>query len=143
MIEELELIAGLDVYQTKVNTKKFLNSYKAFKTILSSKFEPKVTQTFSLELKSFGGSDNTSPIERHMIKQENAKEKLDMMFKALNSLETKYRVLLVLKYIDKRYTHDFEIMNHLGYADAQYYRLLTEALIHFAYAYNNGELVED
>lgn len=142
MIKEVELVAGTDLTATKAKTKKFLGNYDAFRLLVSSSFQPKVTQTYSVELTDFSGGEKGNPLDSFIIKQEAAKEKLDKMFRVLNSLESDHRVLLVSKYIDKRYRYDFEIMNFMGVAETRYYEILGDALIAFAFGYGKDLVVE-
>ncbi|MEJ6349048.1 ArpU family phage packaging/lysis transcriptional regulator [Holzapfeliella sp. He02] len=137
----ITLFKELDYKSTKTKAKNVLKSVSNLVLILSSSYESKVTQTFSLELKTFGNS-NFNALDEHLARQDEAEEELSTIYKAFNALSVNDRKILYLKYLDQHKKPDFMIMTELGYSESQFYNLLDLAIIKFAHAYKFGELLE-
>lgn len=138
----ISLFDTIDDRRTVKLAKAELKTVPRLVRLVSSSYEMKVTQTFSLELKTFG-NQNHNGIDDHLAKQEDALEELTPFIKAINCLNADEAHILHLKYLTKEPMMDFQIIDKLAYSDRHFYRMLNRALLSFAEAYKGGKLVKD
>lgn len=137
----ISLLDNVDTRKTVKLAKAELKTVPRLVRLISSSYEMKVTQTFSLELKTFG-TQNHNGVDDHLAKQEEALEELTPFIKAINCLNADEAHVLNLKYFNKDCLSDIQIWNKLACSDRHFYRMLNTALLNFAEAYKGGELMK-
>lgn len=131
----------IDEAKTKENVDRILSFYRTMTRIADEEYTPRITATYSLELKAPGGiSDNVGDA---VTKKVTAESELLKIAKAMNKLNAYYRQLLHGRYIDKKQLSDVMIYMDLGMSESTYYRLLGKAQLEFAEAYENGRLLTE
>lgn len=132
-----EVFAGL----SKKNADRILRQYRRLAMIAGEEYAPKVTASYSLEPKSFGGAVNKAT-ENMVARRVDAQNELEQIAKAVNSLsELEYITVLIERYCRKRKRQDKDIYLSMGYSESEFYRVLNRALFEFAEAYRHGELL--
>lgn len=135
----MSLFYQLDKEATKSKAKSVLKTYRRLKQIAGEPFLPKVTATYSFEPRN-PVQGVSSAIEKHVIRQVMAQDKMEQIEKAINQLDADSRYTLIRKYC-QRATSDIEIYMNLEISESDFYRLLDKAFYSFAEAYRGGELL--
>lgn len=132
----------IDKEKTKKNVHRLLSHYRSMARLADEEYTPKITATFSLELKGSGGSPSDQ-VGNAVSRKVTAEQELWKIGRAMNKLNAYQRQLLHDRYIDRRQWSDIMIYMDLGMSEATYYRELGKAQIEFAEAYDNGRLLID
>lgn len=138
----MALLPEIDEKKTKCNVKKLLSNYRSFVRLASEEYIPKVTATYSFELKSFTGTVSRAT-ENAVVRKVTAERELQKIVKAMNKLNAYDRQLIFDKYMDKRELTDTDIYLNYNTSSSSFYRELDKALLKFAEAYENGVLVSE
>lgn len=134
------LFPEVDRKKTKKQAQELLNNYRALARIAGGNHIPKITTTYFFEM------ENTS----HKVEQANttilnrkalAENELCKIIEAMNQLDSYDRELLYDKYMDRNYTTNIAIYMKHHMSESKFYREIDKALIRFAEAYENGELL--
>lgn len=130
----------LDEKETIKRVTQLLSQYKTLKKISGECYVSKITATYSFEPRSYTGSVS-KPIEDHIIRQETANSYVVKIEKAINSMmNVDLRRLLIEKYV-KYNDSDIAVYIELNLSETDFYRLLEQAKIEFAYYYDSGSLL--
>jgi len=134
------LFQEVDKKKTRNNVDNLLSNYHRLKRLAGRPVEQNVTATFSLQPKG-SSRDNTSNVERGVIKKLDADLTLKRIETAFNCLGPDTRRRLYLKYMNRHITYDYEIYTEDNISEATYYRELQKSLIEFAECFNGGKLI--
>nr|DAY95575.1 MAG TPA: transcriptional regulator [Caudoviricetes sp.] len=138
----MALLPEIDEKKTKSNVKSLLCNYRSFVRLASEEYIPKVTATYSFELKSFTGTVSRAT-ENAVVRKVAAEQELVKISKAMNKLNAYDRQLIFDKYMDKRELTDTDIYLNYNTSSSSFYRELDKALLKFAEAYESGVLVAE
>lgn len=136
----MALLPEIDEKKTKSNVKKLLSNYRSFVRLASEEYIPKVTATYSFELKSFTGSVSRAT-ENAVVRKVTAERELQKIGKAMNKLNAYDRQMIHDKYMDKRELSDTDIYLNYNMSSSSFYDKLDDVLIKFAEAYDGGRLI--
>lgn len=126
---------------TKINVDRLLSEYRTMTRLADEEYTPRITATYSLDLKVPGGiSDNVS---KSVLRKVVAERELWKIGRAMNKLDAYSRQLLHDRYISKGKKSDIQIYSDLNMSESTFYKELSEAMIEFAEAYDNGRLIVD
>jgi ArpU family phage transcriptional regulator len=130
----------IDRKQTKKKVQDLLMNYRSLVRIAGERHAPKLTAAYTFETSEATGiiRQRTEP---PLNRKELAEAELKKIIDALNQLEAEDRQLLYDKYIDHNFTTNIAIYMKLHMSESKFYRELDRALICFAEAYQNGELL--
>lgn len=142
MTDLMALFPEIDKDKTKKQVRDFLSCYRSMARIAGEEYTPKVTATYSFELKSFTGTVSRAT-ENAVVRKVTAEQTLAKISKAINKLNAYDRQLIHDKYMDNRELNDIEIYLTYNMSSSSFYRELDKALIKFAEAYENGTLLID
>lgn len=132
----------IDKDKTKENVHRLLSHYRSMVRLADEEYTPKVTATFSLELKSPGGSGgNSDTVGRMVARKVTAESELWKIGRAMNKLDAYSRQLLHDRYISRRKKSDINIYMDLAMSESTFYRELEKAQLEFAEAYDYGRLL--
>lgn len=110
--------------------------------IAGEEYTPKVTATYSFELKSFTGTVSRAT-ENVVVRKVTAEQTIAKISAAMNKLNAYDRQLIYDKYMNKNEPSDISIYVDYSMSPSSFYRELDRALIKFAEAYENGTLLID
>ena len=131
----------IDKEKTKENVHNFLSYYRNLARLADEEYTPKVTATYSLELKSPGGpSDN---VGNAVARKVTAEQELWKIGRAMNKLNAYERQMLHERYIRRKPWTDVMIYMSLNLSESTYYRELEKAQMSFAEAYDSGRLLTE
>lgn len=135
----MALLPEIDEKKTRTNVKALLTNYRSFVRLASEEYIPKVTATYSFELKSFTGQVSRAT-ENSVVRKVTAEQELLKISKAMNKLNAYDRQMIYDKYMDKRELSDTDIYLNYNMSSSNFYRELDKALIKFAESYEGGIL---
>ena len=135
----MALLPEIDEKKTRTNVKALLTNYRSFVRLASEEYIPKVTATYSFELKSFNGQVSRAT-ENAVVRKVTAEQELLKISKAMNKLNAYDRQMIYDKYMDKRELSDTDIYLNYNMSSSNFYRELDKALIKFAESYEGGIL---
>lgn len=136
----MTLFPEIDKDKTKKGVRNLLSCYRSMIRIAGEEFIPKVTATYSFELKSFTGKV-TRTTEDAVVRKVTAEQELLKISNAMNKLNAYDRQLIYDKFMDNRELTDTAIYLNYHSSSSSFYRELDKALIKFAEAYENGRLL--
>lgn len=137
----MSLFPKTDRGLTKLNVDRLLSEYRTMTRLADEEYTPRITATYSLDLKAPGGiSDNVS---KAVVRKVVAEQELWKIGRAMNKLDAYSRQLLHDRYISKAKKSDIQIYSDLNMSESTFYKELTEAMIEFAEAYDGGRLIVD
>lgn len=135
------LFPKIDRGLTKINVDRLLSEYRTMTRLADEEYTPKITATYSLDLKAPGGiSDNVS---KAVVRKVVAEQELWKIGRAMNKLDAYSRQLLHYRYISRSKKSDIQIYTELNLSETTFYKELSEAMIEFAEAYDGGRLIVD
>ncbi|KRL02511.1 ArpU family phage packaging/lysis transcriptional regulator [Liquorilactobacillus capillatus] len=137
---EIELFANLDKEKTKNDVNELLSQYRRLLRVAGTRYEPKVTTTYSLEMNSQTNLIRI-PQDTALIMQDEALQTLIDIHSAFNTLNPEERKLIYDKYLRKNRLSDYMIYPKYGWSEATFYRNLKETLVKFAEAFRHGKLL--
>lgn len=132
----------VDKKTTRDNVDDLLKNYRRMARIVDEDFLPKMTATYSFELKSFTGS-NTNQIEEQVTRKIWAEQEIYKITTAMNKLNAYDRQMIFDKYMDKQELTNTAIWVNYHMSESNFYRALTDVLIKFAEAFDNGSLLTE
>lgn len=122
---------------TRANARKVLKLYK--------KLERQTGKSFSLRSPILSdmpkGPFNAAMLEDRLIRQMDAERECLEILKAVNLLEEREKQIIQLAYISTTQYTNIKIGQELQYSERAIKGFKSGALIQFAYAYKNGELL--
>ena len=136
----MALLPDIDEKKTKSNVKSLLCNYRSFVRLASEEYIPKVTATYSFELKSFTGVVSRAT-ENAVVRKVTAERELQKIGKAMNKLNAYDRQMIHDKYMDKRELSDTDIYLNYNMSSSSFYDQLDKVLIKFGEAYDGGRLI--
>lgn len=135
----MSLFPETDRGLTKLNVDRLLSQYRTMVRLADEEYTPRITATYSLDLKTPGGiSDNVS---KAVVRKVTAERELWKIGRAMNKLDAYSRQLLHDRYISREKKNDIQIYSDLNVSESTFYKELTEAMIEFAEAYDSGRLL--
>lgn len=138
----MSLIPEIDNEKTKRNAAEVLGIYRRLARMANEEFVPKVTASYSFELKGFTGTVNNA-VENSIIRKVTAEQELEKVVKGLNKLNSYHRQLIFMRYMQRNELTDIQIYLNLNMSERSFYREMDKALICFAEAYDNGRLLAE
>lgn len=138
----MALFPEIDKEKTKQQVRDLLSLYRTFIRLASEEYIPKVTATYSFELKSFTGVVSRAT-ENAVVRKVTAEQEICKIAKAMNKLNAYDRQLIHDKYMDKRELTNTAIWLNYNTSERTFYRELDQALIRFAESYENGSLLAE
>lgn len=132
----------IDKEKTKMNVHRLLSHYRSMARLADEEYTPKITATFSLELKGFGGKPSDQ-VSSAVTRKVTAEQELWKICRAMNQLNAYRRQILHYRYIDSRDMTDTMIYYDLNMSERSFYRDLEKAQVEFAEAYDNGRLLAE
>ncbi|MFS7388764.1 ArpU family phage packaging/lysis transcriptional regulator [Carnobacterium maltaromaticum] len=140
----MTLFPDLDKELTKENVDELLSSCRSLIRYVHEDYIPKVTQTYSFEIK--GSRTDASPLENGVLKKVNAEQELVAIVRALNRLNAYDSKILYDKYMDKNEYSDKQLIAKYESLDEprserSFYRDLDRAMGKFAEAFDGGRLL--
>ena len=136
----MALFPEIDEKKTRKNVKELLYNYRSFVRLADEKYIPKVTATYSFELKSFTGLVSR-PTENAVVRKVTAEQELLKISKAMNKLNAYDRQMIYDKYMDIRELTDTDIYLNYNMSSSSFYDQLDKVLIKFGEAYDGGALL--
>ena len=136
----MALLPEIDQKKTRTNVKALLTNYRSFVRLASEEYIPKVTATYSFELKSFTGQVSRAT-ENAVVRKVTAEQELLKISKAMNKLNAYDRQMIYDKYMDKRELSDTDIYLNYNMSSSSFYDQLDKVLIKFGEAYDGGSLL--
>ena len=136
----MALFPEIDEKATRPQVKEYLSEYRSFVRLASEEYIPKVTATYSFELKSFTGTVSRAT-ENAVVRKVTAERELQKIVKAMNKLNAYDRQMIHDKYMDKRELSDTDIYLNYNMSSSSFYDKLDDVLIKFAEAYDGGRLI--
>lgn len=138
----MALFPELDEEKTRNNVDELLGIYRRLARLADEEYTPKVTASYSFELKSYTGTVN-SALENSVIRKVSAEQEIYKIAKAMNKLNAFHRQMLHHRYMSRKEPTDIQIYMDLGMSERTYYRGLADAQIAFAEAYDGGRLLAE
>lgn len=138
----MSLFPEIDKDRTKQQVRELLSCYRTMMRIADEEYIPKVTATYSFELKSFTGTVSRAT-ENAVVRKVTAEQTLAKICKAMNKLNAYDRQLIHDKYMDSRELTNTAIYLNYNMSERSFFRELDKALIRFAEAYENGSLLSE
>lgn len=136
-------VDNIDKKATKENVDELLNLYRRLARMADEEYMPKMTATYSFEIKGSGGGVSDS-LGEAISRSVSAQQEINKIMKAVNKLNSYQRQLIFEKYIKRRQQTDIMIYIGLNMSESTFYRELEKAQLEFAEAYDDGRLlVED
>lgn len=136
----MTLFPEIDKDKTKQQVRELLSCYRTMMRIADEEYIPKVTATYSFELKSFTGTVSQAT-ENAVVRKVTAEQTLSKICKAMNKLNAYDRQLIHDKYMDSRELTNTAIYLNYNMSERSFFRELDRSLIRFAEAYENGRLI--
>lgn len=136
----MTLFPEIDKDKTKQQVRELLSCYRTMMRIADEEYIPKVTATYSFELKSFTGTVSRAT-ENAVVRKVTAEQTLTKICKAMNKLNAYDRQMIYDKYFDNRELTNTAIYLNYNMSSSSFYRELDKALIKFAESYENGSLL--
>ncbi|WP_227873709.1 ArpU family phage packaging/lysis transcriptional regulator [Enterococcus florum] len=136
----MALFPEIDKDKTKKRVRELLSCYRTMVRIADEECIPKVTATYSFELKSFTGTVSRAT-ENAVVRKVTAENELKKICAAMNKLNAYDRQLIHDKYMDNRELTDTAIYLNYNLSSSSFYRELDKSMIKFAEAYENGRLL--
>lgn len=130
----------IDNEKTKEKVHRLLSHYRSMARLADEEYTPKITATFSLELKGSGGKPSDQ-VGNAVSRKVTAEQELWKIGRAMNKLDAYTRQLLHDRYISKEKKSDIRIYMDLSMSESTFYRELEKAQIEFAEAYDYGRLI--
>lgn len=131
------LVQELNERVTRTNAKKVLRLYK--------KLERQTGKSFNLRSPVLSdmpkGPFNGAVLEDRLIRQMDAERECLEILRAIELLEEREMKIIQLAYISATQYTNYKIGQELQYSERTIERFKSGALIQFAYAYKNGELL--
>lgn len=138
----MALFPEIDKITTKKSVDGLLSNFRSMLRIASEEYTPKVTTTFSLELKNFGNETN-SQVESMVTRKVTAEQEIIKIVRAVNKLNAYDRKLIHDRYMGKQELSDIQLYLDYGTSERTFYRELDAALVRFAEGYENGRLLAE
>lgn len=136
------LFPEIDKEKTKRQVRDLLSCYRSMIRIAGEEFIPKVTATYSFELKSYTGLVSRT-VENAVVRKVTAEQELIKISAAMNKLNAYDRQMIYDKYMNKEELSDTLIYLEYSMSSSSFYRELDKSLIKFAEAYDNGSLLRE
>ncbi|MDT2646332.1 ArpU family phage packaging/lysis transcriptional regulator [Enterococcus dongliensis] len=133
----MDLTRPLDEKQTKSNTRKILRMYRQLER-QAGKRNTLAGQKINDMPK---GQFKPDGLENQIIRRLDAERECLEILKAVNLLEEREKQIIQLAYISATQYTNYKIGRELQYSERTIERFKSRALIQFAYAYKNGELL--
>lgn len=134
-------VDNIDKSATKESVDELLNLYRRLARMADEEFIPKMTATYSFEIKGSGGGVSDS-LGEAISRSVSAQQEINKIMKAVNKLNSYQRQLIFEKYIKRRQQTDIMIYIGLNMSESTFYRELEKAQLEFAEAYEGGVLLE-
>lgn len=134
------LFPEIDKKKTKKKVTKLLSTYRSLIRIAGSELSPKITATYFFEMKNCT-LQTVSPIETLQNRKRIAESELLKITDAMNQLDGYDRQLLYDKFMNSNEQTNIAIYMKHHMSESKFYREMDKALIHFAEAYGDGELI--
>lgn len=134
------LFPEIDRKKTKKRVHGLLNKYRTLVRIAGEKHSPKVTTTYTFEMRKMDGEFSQKSgqlVDRKYL----AEVELVKITEAMNQLDEYDRQLLYDKYMDRNFTTNIAIYMKHHMSESKFYRELDKAMIRFAEAYESGKLL--
>lgn len=133
-------VDNIDKSATKENVDELLNLYRRLARMADEEFIPKMTATYSFEIKGSGGVSDS--LGEAISRSVSAQQEINKIMKAVNKLNGYQRQLIFEKYIKRRQQTDIMIYIGLNMSESTFYRELEKAQLEFAEAYDGGRLLK-
>lgn len=134
----MDLTRPLDEKQTKSNTRKILRMYRQ----LERQAGKRITLAGQKIDDTPKGQFQPDRLENKIIRRLDAERECLEILEAVERLEDREKKIIQLTYLLATQCTNYKIGQELQYSERSIERLKSEALIQFAYAYKNGELLE-
>lgn len=138
----MTLFPEIDKEKTKKEVRELLTCYRSMIRIAGDEYVPKVTATYSLELKCFTGQVSCAT-ENAVVRKITAEQELVKIAKAMNRLNAYDRQMIYDRYMNKMELTNTAIYLDYKMSERTFYRELDKALLRFAEAYENGSLLAE
>lgn len=133
----MDLTRPLDEKQTKSNTRKILRMYRQ----LERQAGKRITLAGQKIDDTPKGQFQPDRLENKIIRRLDAERECLEILKAVELLEEREKQIIQLAYISATQYTNYKIGRELQYSERTIERFKSGALIQFAYAYKNGELL--
>lgn len=134
------LFPEINKKKTKKNANRVLGTYRSLTRIAGNDCYPKVTATYSFELKHFT-AQAIPAVGTIESRKKMAELELKKIIVAMNQLDGYDRELLYDKFMSRTEQTNIAIYMKHHMSESKFYREMDKALIHFAEAYGEGELL--
>lgn len=134
------LLPKIDEEETKKRADLLLKQYRTFVRLADEEYEPKITTTYSLSPRSVTNQVSRQ-VENAVVLKVTAQEEIVKINRAINKLNAYDRQRLFDKYISRKEYSDKKLIMDLCESEGGYYKKLKKALLRFAEAYSDGELL--
>ena len=137
--ENLQLFPKIDTKKTKMNARKVLAQYRKWERITGKSMIDIRSPQLSDMPKTLGVSVNKT--QDGIVERVYAEMQRDAILRALERLSFVSRQILFMTYVEREKYSVWEIAKELGYSEPHVKRLRHIALLEFAEAYKNGQLL--
>ena len=134
------LFPEIDRKKTKRKVHDLLNTYRSLVRIAGEKYSPKITATYTFEMKHANG-EFLRQVDKVVDRKYLAEVELEKITDAMNQLDAYDRQLLYDKFMDRNFTTNIAIYMKHHMSESKFYRELDNAMIHFAESYESGKLL--
>ncbi|MDT2641776.1 ArpU family phage packaging/lysis transcriptional regulator [Enterococcus dongliensis] len=133
----MDLTRPLDEKQTKSNTRKILRMYRQ----LERQAGKRITLAGQKINDMPKGQFKPDGLENQIIRRLDAERECLEILEAVERLEDREKKIIQLTYLLATQCTNYKIGQELKYSERSIERFKSRALIQFAYAYKNGELL--
>jgi ArpU family phage transcriptional regulator len=130
-------LPSIDRDETKKVLEAALEKYRIIQLRLPYENTPKITTSFSLELKTFSNQFNSSTedaaLENVHLQIEGGKY-IKRISDAVNRLSPIERTIMIRRYLNEDDEFDYQIYNDLNMSERKYYRIKARAFYKLAFA---------
>ncbi|MDT2427178.1 ArpU family phage packaging/lysis transcriptional regulator [Enterococcus avium] len=133
----IELLNEIDKKASRKNAKKVLNKYRVLEKIAGRKITLQGVEISDMPK----GQASHDTLENQIIKRIDAENECLNILEAIDQLADRERKTLKLAFISSNPCTTLQMAYELQYSERSIERIKSNALIQFAYAYKNGELL--
>ncbi|MBM5707683.1 ArpU family phage packaging/lysis transcriptional regulator [Listeria ivanovii] len=135
----LSLLPQINVEKTIENAKQVLECYRSLERIAGTDYSQKLTASYSLEPK--GGGTEQSPIEGMIVRRLDATNKSYDIYAAVARLNTTSQKIIKYTFMYPEQYSERQVQDVVQKYGGNFRELKKKALLMFAEAYNQGELL--
>lgn len=140
-MRNVSLLDEVDEKKTIKLAEKKLKNYRRYLRIAGMRLEQQITQNWNTEPRGVSNQRH-SQVESIVSRKDEAQRELEAIEEAVHYLDDDLgREIIEKIYLNKETVKNYVIYTDLAISHTTFYELKNEALLQFAEAYKNGELL--